>query len=65
MAATLWQVPDRETAVLVNNFFDQLAAEKAPAEALRQAQLKLLQSRRDRYGAAQPFYWAAWTLTGN
>jgi len=64
VVSTLWSIPDRDSALIVVEFFNQLAGGIDKAAALRNAQLKRLQSRRDRSGAAHPFFWAAWTMTG-
>ncbi|MGF1590862.1 MAG: CHAT domain-containing protein [Pleurocapsa sp.] len=60
--ATLWSVNDRATAELMNDFYRELADQQLPkAEAVRQAQLSLLNNRWYRH----PFYWAPYVLLGN
>ena len=60
--ATLWYVSDAATVPLMSQFYEELStAEVTKAEALRRAQLSLLQNPRYRH----PVYWAPYVLVGN
>lgn len=60
--ATLWQVSDAATGMLMAEFYQGLVQKQLPrAEALRQAQLSLLQNP----SYAHPFFWSAAVLVGN
>jgi CHAT domain-containing protein len=60
--ASLWEIADRSTALLMQNFYSNLtsiAADKA--EALRQAQISML----DHEQYSHPYYWAPFVLIGD
>lgn len=60
--ATLWSVNDEATAEFIGHFYKVLADDAfTRAEALRQAQLQLLQNPQYRH----PVYWAPYILLGN
>ena len=60
--ATLWSIQDDSTAKLISQFYRELKTPGASkAEALRKAQLSLLQSEEYQH----PFYWSAFILLGN
>jgi len=69
--ASLWNVNDRSTSLLMQEFYRRLAADPklTKAEALRQAQLAFLRGEVTRPGdvnnPAHPFYWSPFVLTGN
>lgn len=58
---SLWSVSDQATSLLMQEFYRARAQGKNKAEALRQAQLSLLEQAEFQ----QPFYWAAFILVGS
>ncbi|NJM22617.1 MAG: CHAT domain-containing protein, partial [Richelia sp. SM1_7_0] len=61
VALSLWQVDDKGTSVLMQEFYKQMLQEnKTPSEALRAAQRKLWSNPDWR----SPHYWGAFTLQG-
>ena len=62
--ATLWTVYDESTALTMDNFYQNIILsqeKKNKANALRQAQLELLKSKR----FSHPYYWAPFIMLGN
>ena len=64
--ATLWRVNDQASSDLMKKFYSELAqiqkTKISRAEALRRAQLSILQDPKYR---KEPFFWAAYILLGN
>ncbi|MCH9650081.1 MAG: CHAT domain-containing protein [Deltaproteobacteria bacterium] len=74
VAASLWRVPDRETAQLMLHFYRRLVAGQPKDAALRGAQLSLIRdpiqvtNRRGelvKSDASAPYYWAAFQIYGD
>jgi CHAT domain-containing protein/Tfp pilus assembly protein PilF len=62
VAASLWRIEDRATAELMSRFYRGLLVEgRAPAAALRQAQLAIRDDKRWR----SPYYWSGFVLQGD
>jgi CHAT domain-containing protein len=58
VVSTLWQLEDHATAQLMIDFYGHLGRNEGKAEALRQAQLDMLNS------GAPPYFWAGFELDG-
>ena len=75
VVASLWSVPDEETHQLMREFYRRVWSDKplAKAEALRQAQLWMLDNWKPRGGLMSegpkgpppPYVWAAFVLSGD
>lgn len=61
MVASLWKVSDQSTRQLMVEFYRHLTAGEGRAEALRQAEVSLL----ERPETAHPFHWAPFVLIGD
>lgn len=60
--ASLWSVNDGSTAALMTAFYEELSnASVSKAEALRKAQIKILQDPE----YSHPYYWSSFVLIGN
>ncbi len=62
VVSTLWRVPDAESAAIMTDFYQHLAAGKSATVALREAQLGFIAASREK--AVSPYLWAAYGVTG-
>ncbi len=60
VVASLWPVRDRETSLLMEQFYRGYATGEAPATALAMAQRAMLTAP----ATSSPFYWAAFEVVG-
>jgi CHAT domain-containing protein len=58
VVSTLWELEDHATAHLMTVFYEHLGRHEEKAEALRQAQLEMINS------GAPPYYWAGFEIDG-
>jgi CHAT domain-containing protein len=63
--STLWKVPDQQTQELMTDFVKRWQAGTPAVKALREAQLAMIERLRKEKGQAHPFFWAAFTMTGD
>ena len=62
--ASLWLAEDKPTSLMMSRFYEELArSQTTKAEALRQAQLAILQG--DRVEFQHPYFWSGFVLVGN
>ena len=57
---SLWPVSDRSTRDLMISFYKELLHGKGRGDALREAQLQMLQNK----SHSHPYYWASFIQTG-
>lgn len=62
---SLWNVNDNSTAALMSNFYANYKENEKPVDALRQAKLDYLQSKKISNNQKSPYYWAAFVYYGN
>jgi len=63
LATTLWRVSDRESAALMNLFYQQMKEGHPKDKALRNAKLQFISQSGPEL--AHPFFWAAFVLSGD
>ncbi len=65
LITSLYKVPDEATQQLMTELYTRLAGRATKTDALRGAQLEIIRQRRERHGAAHPFFWASFVLVGD
>ena len=66
LVMSLWQVPDRETSELMEEFYRNVLKRKMNrCQALRQAALRQMKIAKDRHGYPYPFVWGGFVMVGD
>jgi CHAT domain-containing protein len=63
--STLWKVPDQQTQELMTDFVKRWQSGTPAVKALREAQLAMIERLRKEKSQAHPFFWSAFTMTGD
>ncbi len=61
---SLWKVPDKETKIIMVNFYKYLKKGESKSESLRKAKLDYLTSTKDK-NLKHPYYWSGFVLNGS
>ena len=59
VVSTLWELEDHSTSRLMTDFYNHVAMHEPEAQALRDAQLRLINEH------DPPYFWASFQLVGN
>ena len=67
LVMSLWSVPDKATSELMEGFYERVLRRRkpmTPADAMRAAQLEMLERNREDFGDSRPGSWAAFVVAG-
>ena len=62
---SLWSIPDKQTRQFMTYFYGEWLSGELKSEALRNASLRIISDRREKYGAAHPLFWGGFILAGD
>ena len=65
VVTTLWPIADEQTVDVTSGFFRTLAESKNVRRSLQLAQKEQIEKRRQKNGAAHPYFWAAFNVSGD
>jgi CHAT domain-containing protein/tetratricopeptide (TPR) repeat protein len=62
---SLWDIPDKETVMLMQKFYQEWLSGESKSKALRNSALKMLKGRRGSGNGFHPLFWGGFVLVGN